>query len=84
MTMHGSFAPGCRKLILEDMNVPEPPLQRLRPSRAPISGLQMMVAILVALLLLAIFANVQKFRANSIESVTITPASSATPEPNER
>jgi hypothetical protein len=44
----------------------------------------MMVAILVAVLLLAIFANVQKFRANRIESVTITPASSPTPVPNER
>ena len=44
----------------------------------------MMVAIIVALLLLAIFANVQKVRANRIESVTITPASSATPSPNER
>ena len=66
------------------MDLPEPPLQRSRPSRAPTSGLQMMVAIIVALLLLAIFANAQKFRANRIESVTITPASSATPAPNER
>jgi hypothetical protein len=44
----------------------------------------MMVAIIVALLLLAIFANAQKFRANRIKSVTITPVSSATPAPNER
>jgi hypothetical protein len=44
----------------------------------------MMVAILVALLMLVIFANAQKLRANRIESVTITPASSATPAPNER
>ena len=84
MTDAWIFAPGCRKLILGDMDLPEPPLQRSRPSRAPTSGLQMMVAIIVALLLLAIFANVQKFRANRIESVTITPALPATPAPNER
>jgi hypothetical protein len=73
-----------QEVDIRDMDLPEPPLERSRPSRAPTSGLQMMVAILVALLLLAIFANVQKFRAKRIESVTITPASSATPAPNER
>jgi hypothetical protein len=73
-----------QEVDIGDMDLPEPPLQRSRPSRAPTSGLQMMVAILVALLLLAIFANVQKFRANRIESITITPTSSATPAPNGR
>ena len=73
-----------QEVDIGDMDLPEPPLQRSRPSRAPTSGLQMMVAILVALLMLTIFANVQKFRANRIESVTITPGSSTTPAPNER
>ena len=72
-----------QEIDIGKMDFPEPPLQPSRPSRAPTRGLQMMVAILVALLLLAIFANVQKFRANRIESVTIAPASSA-PTPNER
>ena len=41
-----------------------------------------MIIILVAMALVAIYANVQKARRNKIETVTIIPATSATPAPS--
>jgi hypothetical protein len=49
------------------------------PNRAPKSGLRLMIIIVVAMALLAIYANVQKGRRNQIEKVTIIPI--ATPPP---
>jgi len=37
--------------------------------------------ILIGLMLMAIYANVQRFRRDKIESVTVTPAATATPSP---
>jgi hypothetical protein len=48
-------------------------------SRAPRAGIRLMIIIVVAMALLAIYANVQKSRRNEIEKVTITPI--ATPPP---
>jgi len=48
-------------------------------SRAPRTGLRLMMIILIAMALLAIYANVQKSRREKIESVTIIPAPSVTP-----
>jgi hypothetical protein len=45
------------------------------PSRAPRSGLMLMLIIVIGLALVAIYANVQKARRDKIEKVTITPAS---------
>ena len=50
-------------------------------SRAPRSGLLLMVVIVAGTALIAIYANVQKTRRNKIEKVTITPVSS-TPIPS--
>lgn len=52
--------------------------------RAPRSGVRLMIIIVVAMALLAIYANVQKARRNEIEKVTIIPVAispSATPSP---
>lgn len=38
-----------------------------------------MIIIVVAMALLAVYANVQKYRREKIESVTIIPVSTATP-----
>ena len=46
------------------------------PSRAPRAGLILMVAIVVGTALIALYANVQKARRDTIEKVTITPISS--------
>lgn len=48
-------------------------------SRAPRVGVRLMIIILVAMTLLAIYANVQKARRDQIEKVTITPVSIASP-----
>lgn len=49
------------------------------PSRAPRTGVRLMIMILIGLALVAIYANVQKVRLDKIEQVTITPVSTATP-----
>ena len=48
-------------------------------NRAPRAGLRLMIIIVAAMALLAIYANVQKSRRNAIEKVTIIPV--ATPPP---
>lgn len=48
-------------------------------SRAPQIGVRLMIVILIGLALVAIYANVQVFRRDKIEKVTITPVSTATP-----
>ena len=53
-------------------------------SRAPRSGLILMIIIIAALTLIAVYANVQKARRDKLEKVTIIPASSlpsASPSP---
>ena len=49
------------------------------PSRAPRSGLMLMLIIVAGLALVAIYANIQKARRDKIEKVTIIPVSSGTP-----
>jgi hypothetical protein len=46
-------------------------------SPAPRNGVRLMIVILVAMALLAIYANVQKARRDKIESTTIIPVPSA-------
>jgi len=50
-------------------------------SPAPRTGVKLMIVILIGLALVAIYANVQKVRRDKIETVTIMPASTATPAP---
>jgi hypothetical protein len=55
-------------------------------SRAPRAGLILMVAIVVGTGLIALYANVQKARRDTIEKVTIIPISAtpaASPSPHE-
>jgi len=47
--------------------------------RAPHTGVRLMIVSLIGLALVAIYANVQKVRYDTIERVTITPVSTATP-----
>jgi len=55
-------------------------------SRAPRAGARLMIIIVAAMALLAIYANVQKARRGKIEKVTIIPvptAAPATPTPRD-
>ena len=40
-----------------------------------------MIIILASLALVAVFANIQRFRRSHIETVVVVPASSTTPQP---
>jgi hypothetical protein len=52
------------------------------PSKpVPSGGIIVMAIILVAMALLALYANVQKWRRNKIETVIVTPVATATPSP---
>jgi len=60
--------------------------QTAESSRAPRAGLKLMIVIVVALALVAIYANVQKARRDKIEKVTIIPVSvapAASPSPRD-
>lgn len=48
-------------------------------SRAPRAAVRLMIAILIGLALVALYANVQEFRRDKIEQVTILPVPTVTP-----
>lgn len=48
-------------------------------TRAPRTGVRLMIVILIGLGLVAIYANVQEVRREKIERVIVTPFSTATP-----
>jgi hypothetical protein len=50
-----------------------------KSERVPPYGIIVMAIILGAMALLALYANVQKFRRDKIESVIVTPAPTPTP-----
>jgi hypothetical protein len=52
------------------------------PERVPVRGMAMIAIILISLALLALYANVQKFRRDKIETVTVTPIATPTPSPS--
>jgi hypothetical protein len=51
------------------------------PERVTSSGIKIIVLSLVALALLALYANMQKFRRQKIETVTVTVVASPTATP---
>jgi hypothetical protein len=52
------------------------------PSKpVPPGGIIVMAIILIAMALLALYANIQKWRRNRIETVIVTPVATATPSP---
>ena len=63
-----------------------PPEEEREFAHAPKAGIKVMIFIVIAMALLAIYANVQKARRPQIEKVTITlisPSPSISPSPNE-
>ena len=48
-------------------------------SNAPGMGIKLMIAILIGVALVALYANIQEMRRDKIEQVVVTPASTATP-----
>jgi hypothetical protein len=60
---------------------PQQPAEKLPSSQVPTSVVVLMIIILASLALLAVFANIQRFRRGQIETVVVVPASSTTPQP---
>jgi hypothetical protein len=63
------------------VNQPQQPAEKLPSSQVPTSVVVLMIIILASLALLAVFANIQRFRRGQIETVVVVPASSTTPQP---
>ena len=67
------------------MDLPGPPARSARATRAPASGLKLIVGILVVFVLLALYGQWEHFQRTRTESVTFIPApeTSPAPSPNE-
>jgi hypothetical protein len=63
------------------VNQPQQPAEKLQSSQVPRSVVVLMIIILASLALVAVFANIQRFRRGQIETVVVVPASSTTPQP---
>ena len=55
--------------------------EKLGSPQVPRSVIVLMIVIVAALALVAIFANIQRLRRAQIESIVVEPAGSATPQP---
>jgi hypothetical protein len=60
---------------------PPQPAKKLRSSQVPRSAVTLMIIIVASLALVAIFANIQRFRRGQIETIVVVPATSTTPQP---
>ncbi|HEY1582881.1 MAG TPA: hypothetical protein VGF73_07275 [Chthoniobacterales bacterium] len=63
------------------MDLPGPPARSPGPTRAPGSGLKLMLAILVVFVLLVSYGQWQNFRRSKNEKALILPAASVSPSP---
>jgi len=63
------------------VNQPQQPVEKLQSPHVPRSVVVLMIIILASLALVAVFANIQRFRRSQIETVVVVPASSTTPQP---
>jgi hypothetical protein len=63
------------------VNPPQQPAEKLQSPQIPRSVVVLMIIILASLALVAVFANIQRFRRGQIETVVVVPASSTTPQP---
>jgi hypothetical protein len=61
------------------MDLPGPPARSPGTTRAPVSGLKLMLTILVIFALLAGYGKWEHFRRSRIERVTIIPAPNVSP-----
>jgi uncharacterized protein involved in exopolysaccharide biosynthesis len=63
------------------MNSPQKSAEKFRSAQVPRTAVVLMIVIVVSLMLVAVFANIQHFRRRQIETTVVTPASSTTPVP---
>jgi hypothetical protein len=63
------------------VKLPQAPPENPRWSRAPKGAVIVMVVILIAMALLSVYSNVQRWRRDKIERVIVTPIASPSPTP---
>jgi hypothetical protein len=63
------------------VNSPQQFSEKPRSRQVPRSAVALMIIIVASLALVAVFANVQRFRRGQIETIVVVPTSSATPQP---
>jgi hypothetical protein len=63
------------------MNSPQKPAERVRSAQVPKSAVVLMIIIVVSLVLVAVFANIQRLGRGQVETIVVMPAGSTTPQP---
>ena len=64
------------------MDLPGPPARSPGATRAPLSGLKLMLGLLVVFALLAGYGQLERFRRPKTEKATIVPAPDVSPSPS--
>jgi hypothetical protein len=62
------------------VNLPETTAEKPEPPRVSKTAALLMLIIIVCLAMLAVFANLQRFRRGDVEAVAVRPAASPTPQ----
>jgi len=64
---------------IREVNEPQLRSEESKPARVPKNFLRLMLVIVIVLALLALYANVQRWRRSQLETVIFTPAQTASP-----
>jgi hypothetical protein len=70
---------GNTNIHIREVNGPQLRSEENKPARVPRNVLRLMLAIVIVLALVALYANVQRWRRSQLETVTFTPAQTASP-----
>jgi len=64
-----------------DVNASQQPCEKVESAHVRKGTILVMSIVIASFALLALFANIQRFRRDKIETVAVTPAESITPQP---
>ena len=62
------------------MNLPDERTEKSQPDRASKTGVLLMAVIVICLAIVAVFANVQRFRRDAVEVIAVRSTTSPTPK----
>jgi hypothetical protein len=73
--------PRRNDIDIGEVNSPSPRSERPELPQVPKNMLRLMLVILIVLALVSLYANVERWHRSHIETVTFTPAQTASPSP---